>query len=702
MESAHASESEQTVGDGGDASMQDTAGHQDDLQVEDSQYHEFSDTRSVPLKAGDEEVVVETQLRDERPRTTGSTSSQFEFDNSPGAAFLAEMMASNQQNQEAALITRAFPSVPLARPDLSGDSIAGTGFSFARASRQHLDFNGTRKIQAVSGEPGIERTDEAAASASNHQEESQQGQLRQFDHGGQRADHDLTKTGDTWQDAQEVPTVNAEESSQVERPVTHSNPHSSRSRTGKPKDRNKRSRKHTHYHTANSESVPNDPYALQDVHDATQTSNDMMEIVQKEPRERSSTNDEAKHEVTVDERHATPTSELAHAQPQSEVSSPHMQLQEDLEVASEQAQAPEQPAETEYTPSGMLLDQNAQPARANSATYPSVPNLEKQQQRSADRHDSIDHSQLGMSAGQLTGGKPPSKPKKRSSKLSRRATAPAPAAEPSAMESSFELGDYFQILQYKVHQHKQAIEAKYASDNEQLQSELQRMLDAKQILQDHLDAVEQEMVGLTNILESEQAKVAKYESKVGKLQTFVNGLGKDVGALKKDASSTHRKYEELKDGAADSKAEQRALFEQMAACAEKSAQLKHEALKALRDAQSELQAAVISSDYFRGQLDEKVGLLSEERDRRTQLEKQLANTASSDEKITRLLKANNNAVLDKLFEMHVTLEGTEGGTKASGLVQSTLAAVQDLIGQHRTSNEELITVKGLTEALTER
>ena len=66
------------------------------------------------------------------------------------------------------------------------------------------------------------------------------------------------------------------------------------------------------------------------------------------------------------------------------------------------------------------------------------------------------------------------------------------------------------------------------------------------------------------------------------------------------------------------------------------------------------------------------------------------------------MKRDNDAVLDKLFEIHAVIEDTESEKKATDLMEKALAAVQALTSQHSANADDLISVKSMVESLSER
>ena len=65
------------------AASQDKDGNPEVVLVEDSQYQEISTSRTVPTKTGDEDLITETQLEQDRPGTAGTSYSERLNEESP-------------------------------------------------------------------------------------------------------------------------------------------------------------------------------------------------------------------------------------------------------------------------------------------------------------------------------------------------------------------------------------------------------------------------------------------------------------------------------------------------------------------------------------------------------------------------------------------------------------------------------------------
>ena len=125
--------------------------------IEDSEYLEIRSTERVPTKTVDEALPSDTPFEAGRPVSAGTTySNQSELDNSDVAAVLAKNEAKPRDPSEDG--GAAINATLLTRPDELRDGNVDAAFSFAKASRQHMDFASTRKgpppnVMAVQVQP---------------------------------------------------------------------------------------------------------------------------------------------------------------------------------------------------------------------------------------------------------------------------------------------------------------------------------------------------------------------------------------------------------------------------------------------------------------------------------------------------------------------------------------------------------------------
>ena len=402
---------------------------------------------------------------------------------------------------------------------------------------------------------------------------------------------------------------------------------------------------------------------------------------------------EAMHDAPFEQRQHTPTYTMIDNEHQEQPSSPHSQLQADLQDAVRPA-SPLNSALPSHSPADQQVEEKQ---RDHVMVARELETFSQPQQHGLDHREQT-HRALNRVSDQPVSATV----SKRKSRASWRATAPTPSDSEATSEASPTIHDWMQIIQYKIREEEEKASAKFATERESLQVELQQTFDAKTVLQGDLDNVLQQKDSLNETVDKQKAKIATLESNIKRFKTFVDGLGNDVDALKKEANATRRKSEQLVQEKDDRKAERDALYRQLSDCAERSTDLKDRALRACQETQSQLQTAVQRSEYMDQQLNEKVGLLAEERDRRAQLERQLASVASSDDKVLQMLKANNDVIVGKLNDVHTALQQDQSEKETLSWVEKTFAEVQALSSGTAGTMKDVSSVKELVEKLSQR
>ena len=403
------------------------------------------------------------------------------------------------------------------------------------------------------------------------------------------------------------------------------------------------------------------------------------------------------HNIKFHQVPNTPTRPEVDLEHQQYSSSPHSQLQGDLEAASNKANVARSLDSVSSNPQLQNLMPVEEQRDDDLMVDTSYQDHLQIHPRDLHVHDNNAHTVYGASHSPI-----PSRVSKRKAKVSRGATTPPASDGDHAGHSPSDINDWLQIVAYKVRQYEQSSSAKFAAEREMLHAELEEALNAKLALQDNLDTVQQQKDDLVVTIAKQKAKLAAYESKVTRFKTFVDGLGNDVDSLKREANSTRRKSEQLAQDEEGRKAERDALFEQLGICAERSAHLKDRALKTCQETQEELQKALQSGTYFEQQLSEKVGLLSEERDRRAQLERQLASALESNQSALQTLQSNSDAMIEKLYEIHEDLKADDRHKEMYEILGKTFGIIQALNSETTSIVEGVTDVKGLVEGLGER
>jgi hypothetical protein len=294
----------------------------------------------------------------------------------------------------------------------------------------------------------------------------------------------------------------------------------------------------------------------------------------------------------------------------------------------------------------------------------------------------------------------PIRVQKRKSKPSRKTTY-ATQARPAG-SNEWKVADYGNLFVLKVQEYERAQqirEAAFASEREALQAELQHLVEARTIIKSNLDNVLLENGQLTTTIGQQKQKIATYESKFQSFKKFVDGVGKDIDTMRKDANTLRRMSDEIVAEVAKGRIiRQSDISIEMNGHIENCQKIKREAVNLARERDEELHRAILHRDQLQQQLSDTVGLLSEQRDRCTRLERQLQ---ESEDRLIEGLKVNqtnHNTVLDKLHLIHTAVEQSKGDA-VKMIEQLRLAA--EATGSPKDS-QDIADVKAHIRALDEK
>lgn len=268
--------------------------------------------------------------------------------------------------------------------------------------------------------------------------------------------------------------------------------------------------------------------------------------------------------------------------------------------------------------------------------------------------------------------------------------------------SSDIVADAAQEFERQVHRKQQAKSAKHQAERTAWQKNLQQELQAKQVLQDRFDVLQQEKTELAAAIVKRKAKITGFEATANRFKTFVGGLANDMAGLKRDASNHRRNCEDIAGEAQEHKEVLDTLLQQLSGNAEKSSRLKNEAIKACHSANAQLSTASLRGSHLEEQLKEKSLQLTEEKSRREEVQSQLSSDKESRDATLRLFKSSEQTILDKLSELATSLAGVDDGNAITEQLSKTLKAVQGLNSQQTTTVNDIAAVKGIVEQLSER
>lgn len=273
---------------------------------------------------------------------------------------------------------------------------------------------------------------------------------------------------------------------------------------------------------------------------------------------------------------------------------------------------------------------------------------------------------------------------------------------PDQCPSSDIIGDAAQEFENRIYRRQQARSAKHQADRSAWQNLLQQELIAKQVLEDRLNTLQREKDELTVAVEKQKIKTVSCQTMANKLKTFIGGLANDMGALRRDASTNRQDCKDIGEATKENKAVLDDLLHQLSRNAERSSQLKNEAIEACRVARSDMLTARTRTFHLEEQLREKTQLLAEEKSLREQILTQADSTANFGDTMVRLLKSSERSVLEKVSELAAAVTGVGSGKTISEQLENVLAAVQGLNSKQTATVNDILSVKGVVERLSER
>lgn len=253
----------------------------------------------------------------------------------------------------------------------------------------------------------------------------------------------------------------------------------------------------------------------------------------------------------------------------------------------------------------------------------------------------------------------------------------------------------FEHLRRKVSRISAQKSTQLTAEKQSLQNELQQAIGTKRALEDQVSTLQQDKESLMASVEEEKAKSTNLTIKIAKFKTFVGGIGNDMEHLKKEAESYHNQSKQLVTEAGEH-------LQQMANRAEESKRLNEEVVKQCQANKLELSTAATRAVHLEERLKERSDALAEEKELRLEFQSQLVSVEHANNAVLRQQKADNDAVLDKLYEIHAMLEESDNRGELTKMLEKTAATIQGLNSQQGATVDDIVLVKGMVESLTER
>ena len=364
--------------------------------------------------------------------------------------------------------------------------------------------------------------------------------------------------------------------------------------------------------------------------------------------------------------------------------SPHVQLQSDLDAAA-------QPPHREVIPPSVLVTQAA--LVDDGEILPPDHSASHESCDQPPQPQANERRWAGHTATRVASPTAPSRVQKRKPKSSRKTPSASQASTTNV--NNWRITDYAKLFQIKAEE----CEAEFAAEREILQQNLQQALEAGAATQIELDNILDEKQQLTTTIGEHRSKVAVYEAKIKTFKTFVDGVGRDLDSLRRDANGLRRRSDDIVAEVESQVARNFDAYEELDERIKDCKKIKNEALKLARDKDGERHHMLLHRDQLQRELDNTVGVLSEERDRCVKLESQLE---ECEKKLFNMVKSSHDSTLDKLHLIHAAVENEQSKKDTAEMIEQLRVVAQAGSSPQESTLQEITGIKALVEALDQR
>ncbi|KAK3678542.1 hypothetical protein LTR78_001840 [Recurvomyces mirabilis] len=248
-----------------------------------------------------------------------------------------------------------------------------------------------------------------------------------------------------------------------------------------------------------------------------------------------------------------------------------------------------------------------------------------------------------------------------------------------------------------IHDKHQREKSKARADVQKLNAELEQTVEAREALQVKLNHTLQQNDKIATMLKQQEGKVSAYKVKLKSFQTFMDTMKTDLADLKRTHKEMSKAKERLIHTCQERELEHEDLYKRLQQMATRVANDREQGLEASRELKTELDAARVRNEYLESYLSDTKGSLIEERDRRSQVEAQLAAMAET----LSTTHHHHEAVLEKLEEIDIVLSASTAREQLTGFVEKVSAALRGLDGQQTDTANDVVSVIELLKTLSE-
>ncbi|KAI9666084.1 MAG: hypothetical protein M1821_004019 [Bathelium mastoideum] len=262
--------------------------------------------------------------------------------------------------------------------------------------------------------------------------------------------------------------------------------------------------------------------------------------------------------------------------------------------------------------------------------------------------------------------------------------------------------DIIQMLQRRLHQdEQQANEALVRSKQDSLE-QIRSLQHAQSITGSTLEVLKSEKEHLLAKTQHDQQQIQNLRKRSAVLENFVNGFSSDFNRLKEDILKAEAMCTQLVEDKARHDHERNRLTEHFNTNLQRSESLNSEAKGLIAVLQARLQQATKHNERLESDLNEKVGMLSEERDNRMQLQKFLEAVKDLSEKSKESMQSDYQTVVQKLEDLRNCVKTANADEATNTIISDCVKQIQALKGDKDTALLHIKDVHGVVNELSER
>ncbi|KAI9691092.1 MAG: hypothetical protein M1822_008712 [Bathelium mastoideum] len=262
--------------------------------------------------------------------------------------------------------------------------------------------------------------------------------------------------------------------------------------------------------------------------------------------------------------------------------------------------------------------------------------------------------------------------------------------------------DIIQMLQRRLHQDEQQANEVLVRSKQDSLEQICSLQHAQSITDSTLEVLKSEKEHLLAKTQHDQQQIQNLRKRSAVLENFVNGFSSDFNRLKEDILKAETMCTQLVEDKARHDDERNRLTEHFNTNLQRSESLNCEAKGLIAVLQARLQEATKHNERLESDLNEKVGMLSEERDNRMQLQKLLEAVKDLSEKSKESMQSDYQTVVQKLEDLRNCVKTANADEATNIIISDYVEQIQALKGDKDTALLHIKDVHGAVNELSER